>query len=141
MGNYYNDDHVTKGDWEYVYVSDKDDTYLIYYRKTGDRAFVLTGNDDDLEITPEFPYRLNRVELVFDDDTVKDIQVFKLPYIFPNQDYPLQLREFLNNIDKNMTMYFDMNDKSDMNDKLRLRINGTVSKKVWVIFTIQKLRR
>ena len=60
------------------------------YVKESDKQGYLTlsGGADTLDLDIGFPFRLVRIETMFDDATAKDIDIYFIPRGFPTLAYP-----------------------------------------------------
>ena len=101
--------------WIYKHIGKNN--YVIYYGETENREYTISGTtENELSLKPPFPFRLNTVEIDFDDTTLRHIRVYIQRRHLNERTYKPKLKNIMDNIETNMRLYFDENDKFDAGD-------------------------
>lgn len=119
-------EYIGKGIWRGKYI------------KTADKAILLNVDEDIL-----FPFkgwRLQRIDISFDDATTKDIAIRIKPEGLPDLDYAPEIDASADDTTTSYVKTFEKGYEYILGDVLNILITGTEGKKATPIITVQQLR-
>lgn len=99
---------------------------------------TLSGSADTLELDVGFPFRLVRIELVFDDATARDIDMYFIPRGYGTLAYPPRLYHESGATFTDLILQFAEGYEKE-SAIIRFIVDGTANKLMYPVVYVQEL--
>ncbi|NVM23118.1 MAG: hypothetical protein HWN68_15210 [Desulfobacterales bacterium] len=113
-------------------------TYIIYYNDP-DQQIALTGSLTNYDFRIPFAFRIEYIIICADDATAKDIDIYVFPYFAKALAYPPRLLSKSSDIEKDRIVKYGREYKFPCESVIRFALNGTATKKIFLLVGIQRL--
>jgi len=115
--------------------------YVFYYPESAAKKITLSGSADSVYCTIPFPFRLNKIVLSHNDSTVRSVLIQILLSKIPEVATAITIYWEAYDIDTDEIIKFEENENEwDINDKIKLTLNGTLNKTCSPIIFVQGLK-
>ena len=124
-------------DFRLVYIGEK--TYILFYKATADYQISLTGSSENHDAQIPFPFRIEYIIICADDATAKDIDIYVMPMVASQLAYPPRIFSASTDTVTDRLLEYGREYKAPLHSVIRFTLNGTATKKIFVLACLQRL--
>ena len=124
-------------DFRLVYIGEK--TYILFYKATADYQISLTGASVNYDAEIPFGFRIEYIIICADDATAKDIDIYVTPMLASQLTYPPRVFSSAGDVLTDQIVELGRPYKYPIASVIRFTLNGTATKKIFVLACLQRL--
>lgn len=123
-------------DFRLVYIGEK--TWVLFYKATADYQISLTGSSTNYDAQIPFPFRIEYIIICADDATAKDIDIYIMPMLATQLSYPPRILSKSSDTVTDRLVEYGRPYKFP-HSVIRFTLNGTATKKIFLLVGLQRL--
>lgn len=124
-------------DFRLVHIGEK--TWVLFYKATADYQISLTGSSTNYDAQIPFNFRIEYIIICADDATSKDIDVYVMPIVASQLTYPPRILNKSSDTVTDRLVEYGRPYKFPTHGVIRFTLNGTATKKIFVLACLQRL--